>query len=69
MSEKTLKSGDFVVSKKKFHASKQPIALNLVGRGKIVISDRLSTMIVVLNILLAFLMIISLDLHVLYCLK
>ena len=30
MSEKTLKFGDVEVNKKEFHASKQPIALNLV---------------------------------------
>ena len=40
MSEKTLKFGDVEVNKKEFHASKQPIALNLVDIDKIVISDK-----------------------------
>ena len=40
MSEQTLKFGDIVVNKKKFHASKQAIALNLVDINKIVISDK-----------------------------
>ena len=40
MSEKTLKSGDVEVNKKEFHASKQPIALNLVHENKIVTSDK-----------------------------
>ena len=40
MSEKTLKFGDIVVNKKEFYASKQVIALNLVGTDKIVISDK-----------------------------
>ena len=35
MSEKTLKFGDIVVNKRKFHASKQTIALNSVKTGKI----------------------------------
>ena len=39
MSEKALKFGDVEVNKKEFHASKQPIALNLVDTDKIVISD------------------------------
>ena len=30
MSEKTLKFGDVEVNKKEFHASKQPVALDLV---------------------------------------
>ena len=40
MSEKTLKFGDVEVNKKKFHVSKQAIALNLVDIDKIVISDK-----------------------------
>ena len=40
MSEKTLKSDNVIVNKKEFHASKQPIALNLLDTDKIVISDR-----------------------------
>ena len=40
MSEKTLKFGDAVVNKKEFHASKKPVALNLVDIGKIVASNK-----------------------------
>ena len=40
MSEHTLKFGDIVVNKKEFHVSKQAIALNLVNRNKIVVSDK-----------------------------
>ena len=40
MSEQTLKFGDTVVNKKKFHASKQAIALNLANTNKIVVSDK-----------------------------
>ena len=40
MSEQTLKSGDIMVKKKEFHASKQAIALNLVDTNKIVVSDK-----------------------------
>ena len=40
MSENTLKFGDTVVKKKKFHASKQAIALTVVDTDKIVISNR-----------------------------
>ena len=40
MSEKTLKFGDIVVNKRKFHASKQAIALNSVNTSKIVVSDK-----------------------------
>ena len=40
MSEKTLKSGDIVVNKKEFHASKQPIDLCLLDKEKIVVSDK-----------------------------
>ena len=40
MSEQILKFGDIVVNKKEFHASKQPIALNLVDTNKIVVSDK-----------------------------
>ena len=42
MREKTLKSGDIVVNKSEFHASKQAIALNSVKIGKINVSDRFS---------------------------
>ena len=40
MGEKTLKFSD-IVADKKFHASKQPIALNLVNINQILISDKL----------------------------
>ena len=40
MSEKTLKFGNVEVNEKKFHASKQPIALDLVDINQIVISDK-----------------------------
>ena len=40
MSEKTLQFGDVEVNKKEFHASKQPIVLNLVDINQIVISDK-----------------------------
>ena len=40
MSEKTLKSGDAIVNKKEFHASKQAIALNFVDTDKIVAFDK-----------------------------
>ena len=40
MSEKTLKFDNIVVNKKEFHASQQPIDLNLVEINKIVISDK-----------------------------
>ena len=38
MSEKTLKFDNTEVNKKEFHASKQPIDLNLVDINKIVVS-------------------------------
>ena len=59
MNKKILKFGNVIVNKKKIHASIKLIALNLVNIGKIVISDQYFK---VLNILLAILMIISLDL-------
>ena len=40
MTEKTLQFDDVEVSKKKFHGSKQPIALNLVDINQIVKSDK-----------------------------
>ena len=40
MSEQTLKFGENVVNKKDFHASKQPIALNLVYSSKIHVSEK-----------------------------
>ena len=40
MSKKTLKFGDIVVNKKEVHASKLAIALSLVDREKIVVSDK-----------------------------
>ena len=49
MSEKTLRFGD----KKEFHASKQGIALNSVKLVKYLFLINLSTVMMVLNILLA----------------
>ena len=40
MSEYTLKFNHVEVNKKEFHASQQPIALNLVFINKIVVSDK-----------------------------
>ena len=40
LSKKTLKFGDVEVNKKEFHASKEPIALDLVDINQIVISDK-----------------------------
>ena len=40
MREQTFQSGDIVVKKREFHASKQAIALNLVDMSKIVVSDK-----------------------------
>ena len=40
MSEQALIFGETVVNKKEFHASKQAIALNLVNKNKIVVSDK-----------------------------
>ena len=40
MSKKTLKFDDVEVNKKEFHASKQPIALNLVNVSQILISEK-----------------------------
>ena len=39
MSEQTLKFGDIVVNKRKFHVPKQAIALNLVNTNKIVLAN------------------------------
>ena len=40
MSKKLLRFGDAVVSEREFHASKKPIALDLVDIDKIVTSDK-----------------------------
>ena len=40
MSKKTLKFDNVKVNKKSFHASKQPIALELVNVNQILISDK-----------------------------
>ena len=40
MSKQTLKFGDIEVNKRKFYASKQAIALNLLNINKIVVSYR-----------------------------
>ena len=52
MSEKTLKFDNIRVNKKEFHKSKQPIDLNLINADEIVVSDKLSIVMMVLNILL-----------------
>ena len=70
MNEKTLKFGNIAVNKKEFRAFKQSIALNLVDADKLVVSDKFNTVKMVLNTLLAiWMMMISLDLCALYCLK
>ena len=69
MSEKTLKLDNIDANKKEFHAFKQAVDSNLVDINKIVISEKLSLVIKVLNILLATKMIILLDRYVLFCLK
>ena len=40
MSEKTLKLNNVRVNKKEFHKSKQPIDLDLINAGQIVVSDK-----------------------------
>ena len=40
MSKKTLKCNNVEVNKKEFDASKQSIALNLVNKNQILISDK-----------------------------
>ena len=40
ISEKTLKFGDIVVNKKKFHASTQAVALSLVDKDKIFVPGK-----------------------------
>ena len=40
MSEKTLKFGNIRVSKKEFHKSTQPVDLDLVNVGQVVVSDK-----------------------------
>ena len=52
MSKKTLKFDNIRVNKKEFHKSKQPIDLNLINADEIVVSDKLSIVMMVLNILL-----------------
>ena len=52
MSEKTLKFNNIRLNKKEFHKSKQPIDLNLINADEIVVSDKLSIVMMVLNILL-----------------
>ena len=66
LSGKTLKFDNGEVNKKKIHASKQPIALDIVNVNQILISDNLSIVIQVLNILLATNMIILLGLYTLF---
>ena len=39
-------------NKKEFHKSKQPIDLDLINVDKIVVSDKLNIMMIVLNVLL-----------------
>ena len=52
MSEKTLKFDNIRVNQIELHKSKQPINLNLINADQIVASDKLSIVIMVLNILL-----------------
>ena len=40
MSEKTLKFDNIIVNEKEFHKSKQPIDLDLINVGQIVVSDK-----------------------------
>ena len=40
MSEETLKFGDIVVNKNYFHGSKEAIALYLMGKNRILASDK-----------------------------
>ena len=52
MSGKALKLDDVEINKKEFHASKQPISLDLANVNKILISDKLNIIIKILSILL-----------------
>ena len=73
MSKKILKFDNVEVNKKSFHASKQPIALNLVNLNQILVSDKFKHS---SNIGFKYFigykddnMIISLDCYVLFYLK
>ena len=52
MSQKALKIDNIRVIKKEIHKSKQPINLDLINVYQIVVSEKLSIVIVVSNILL-----------------
>ena len=69
MNEKTLKFTNVRVNKKEFHKSKQPIDLNLVTVNHIVVSDKLSIVTMVLNILLVTKKMKLLNRYVLFYLK
>ena len=69
MSEKTLKLNNIVVSKKQFHVSKQPIALDSVLINEIVVSDKFEHSDKGFKYFIGLKMMILLDLYVLYCLK
>ena len=69
MSGKKLNFGEIKINKTKFRASKKPINLNSVTTDKIVVSARLNTVTITLNILLVIQTMILLDLHILHYLK
>ena len=69
INKKTLQFDNVEVSKKEFHASKQPIALNLVNVDQILISDKFEHNDKVFKYSLATKMIISLNRFALFCLK
>ena len=58
MSKQTLKFDENVVDKKNFHASKEAIALDLAEDSKILALTNLNTVKMVLNLLVAFYMMI-----------
>ena len=66
MIKKALKFDNIELNKNEFHASKQPITLDLVNINQMFISDKFEQF---LNILLVTKKMILLNLYVLYCLK
>ena len=66
MIKKALKFENIELNKNEFHASKQPITLDLVNINQMFISDKFEQF---LNILLVTKKMILLNLYVLYCLK
>ena len=69
MCKKTLKLDNVEVNKKKFHASKQPIALDSVRINKIVVSDKFEYSDKGFKYFIGSKMVISLDYYVLFCLR